>query len=59
VLASRERWVSDSADDPIVETALQGGAAVVVTGDKRLLDAEVPGVKIVTVAEMIERLAES
>ena len=59
VLAARERWVSDPADDPIVETALQGGAALVVTGDKRLLDVEVPGVMIVTVAEMMERLAGS
>ncbi len=57
VVASRERWVSDPADDPIVETALQGGAALIVTGDKRLLDAEVPGVMIVTVAEMMERLS--
>lgn len=35
VLASRERWVTDPKDDPIVEAALQGGGvAVVVTGDK-------------------------
>jgi putative PIN family toxin of toxin-antitoxin system len=25
---SRERWVTDPKDDPVVETALQGGAAV-------------------------------
>jgi putative PIN family toxin of toxin-antitoxin system len=59
VVASREHWVSDSADDPIVEAALQGGAAVLVTGDKRLLETDVPGLEIVTVAEMMERLAGS
>jgi putative PIN family toxin of toxin-antitoxin system len=57
VLPSRERWVSDPKDDPIVETALQGGATVVVTGDKRLLQTEAPGLQVVTVAEMVGRLA--
>jgi putative PIN family toxin of toxin-antitoxin system len=56
VLPSREHWVSDPKDDPVVEAALQGGAAVIVTGDKRLLQTEVPGLEIVTVAEMVGRL---
>jgi putative PIN family toxin of toxin-antitoxin system len=57
VLASRERWVSDPKDDPMVEAALQGGAVLVVTGDKRLLETAVPGIEIVTVAKMMEQLA--
>lgn len=57
VAHSRGGWVSDPKDDPIVETALQGEAAVIVTGDRRLLDTEVPGLEMITVAEMAERLA--
>ncbi len=52
----RASWVTDPKDDPIVETALQGGASVLVTGDRRLLQAEVPGIQVLTVAEMVERL---
>ena len=59
VLSARDRWVSDPDDDPIVETALQADAAIVVTGDRRLLEAEVPGLEIVTVAEMLERMTRS
>jgi putative PIN family toxin of toxin-antitoxin system len=56
VLVARRRWTADPNDDPIVETALQAGATIVVTGDKRLLEAEVPGLSVVTVAEMVDRL---
>ncbi|MFH0916304.1 MAG: putative toxin-antitoxin system toxin component, PIN family [bacterium] len=54
---SRAAWTSDPADDPVVETALHGRAAVIVTGDRRLLQAAVPGVGILTVAETLERIA--
>jgi putative PIN family toxin of toxin-antitoxin system len=53
---SRTSWTSDPADDPIVETALQGGATVIVTGDRRLLEAAVPGGGVLTVAEGLERI---
>ena len=33
---SRGAWVSEPADDPIVETALEGHAGIIVTGDRRL-----------------------
>jgi putative PIN family toxin of toxin-antitoxin system len=52
----RGRWVSDPKDDPIVEAALRGEATVIVTGDRRLLQAEVPGLRVITVAEMVTRL---
>ena len=54
---SQAVWTSDPADDPIVETALHGQAAVLVTGDRRLLQAAVPGVSILTVAQALERIA--
>ncbi len=56
ILVACERWTADPNDDPIVETALQAGATTIVTGDRRLLEAVVPGLKVVTVAEMVERL---
>ena len=40
----RESWAVDPADNPIIETALQGGAPLIVTGDKRLLETRVAGV---------------
>lgn len=49
-------WVSDPADDPVVETALQGRAAIIVTDDRRLLQAAVPGIQILTVAEVLDRI---
>lgn len=52
----RGSWVSDPKDDPVVETALQGGATVIVTGDRRLLQAVVPGVHMLTVADIVARI---
>jgi predicted nucleic acid-binding protein len=54
---SRTAWTSDPADDPIAETALQGHAAVIVTGDRALLQSAVPGVVVLTVAEALRRIA--
>jgi predicted nucleic acid-binding protein len=49
--------VTDAEDDPIVETALAGRATLIVTGDRQLLQARVCGIEILTVAEMLTRLA--
>jgi putative PIN family toxin of toxin-antitoxin system len=54
LLPANRRWVIDPQDDLIVETALQGGASMICTGDRRLLEANVPGVRILTVAEVLE-----
>ena len=53
---SQTAWVSDPADDPVVEIALQGRATIIVTGDRRLLQAAVPGVDILTVAEALDKI---
>ncbi len=53
---STKRWWTDPADDPVIETALVGGAPYLVTGDKELLRVELPGLEVVTVAEMLEVL---
>jgi len=57
VQSTEATWASDPKDNPIVETALQGDAAVIVTGDRRLLQAEVPGIRLLTVAEMLGRIS--
>lgn len=46
-------WVDDASDEPIVETALLAGATHVVTGDRALLRARNPGVRVVTVAVLL------
>ena len=48
----------DPSDDPIVETALASRATSIVTGDQALLQASVPGVRMVRVAELLPMLAE-
>jgi len=47
-------WVDDTSDDPIIETALRAGATHLVTGDQALLRADVPGLRVVTVASLLE-----
>lgn len=54
--ASTRRWTDDPGDDPVVETALQGGCGLIVTGDRHLLQATVPGLEVITVAEMVARV---
>jgi putative PIN family toxin of toxin-antitoxin system len=54
---SQTTWESDPADDPVAETALQGHATIIVTGDRRLLQAAVPGISIVIAAEMLESVS--
>ena len=46
VEAATHRWVGGPKDDPVVETALQAGATIIVTRDRRLLAGVVPGVRI-------------
>ncbi len=57
-LQGRGGWVhADPNDDPIVETAIVGGASVIVSGDHHLLDLEsVEGVSIVTARRFVEDL---
>jgi uncharacterized protein len=52
-------WVTDPGDDPIVEAALVAGATHIVTGDRALLRATVPGLQIVSVAELLDALGGS
>ena len=58
-------WREDAADDAIIETALRGDAAYVVTGDRRLLGVRIGGPPCVVVvtagefAELVEGRAQS
>ena len=51
-----KEWTADPGDDPVIETALAGGAGVVVTGDRHLLRSSVPGLRMLTVAQMLHEL---
>ena len=44
-------WVADTDDDPVVEAALTGGATHLVTGDARIHEVAVEGLRVVTPAE--------
>ena len=46
-------WVADCDDDPVVEAALMGRATHLVTGDARLLEVVVEGIRMVTPAEAL------
>ena len=52
-------WVSqDPDDDKFIETALVGGAAIIVSGDHHLLAlGKVQGIEIVTARQFLDRLA--
>ena len=52
-------WVSqDPDDDKFIETALVGGATIVVSGDRHLLALDkVQGVEILTARQFLDRLA--
>ena len=52
-------WVPDGPDDDkFIETALVGGAAIIVSGDRHLLAVgKVQGVEILTARQFLERLA--
>lgn len=43
-------WVTDKADDPVVEAALMGRATHLVTGDARIHKVAMEGVRVVTPA---------
>lgn len=55
----RASWSNDPKDDLIVETALVGQAGSIVTGDRHLLQAQVPGIEILTVAAALARLTRT
>ncbi|MDZ4064572.1 MAG: putative toxin-antitoxin system toxin component, PIN family [Coriobacteriia bacterium] len=44
-------WCGDMGDNPVIETAVQGGASHLVTGDRRLLTARVETVEFITPAD--------
>jgi len=46
-------WVVDKDDDPVVEAALMGRATHLVTGDARIHEVAVDGVRVVTPAEAL------
>ena len=49
-------WVSDIDDDPVVEAALLGRATHLVTGDARILEVLVEGIRMVTPAQAAREL---
>jgi len=49
-------WCGDTADNPVVETAIQGKADVLVTGDKRLLATGGLPIRVVTAAAFLAEL---
>lgn len=58
VLEASASWCDDPADDAVIETALDGRADYLVTGDARLLTTDVPGVRLLTVAEFLRVLGD-
>jgi len=57
VFDSSTRWCSDRADDAVIETAMQGRASFIVTGDRHLLRCEVGALEFVTPAQFAQILA--
>jgi putative PIN family toxin of toxin-antitoxin system len=55
----RSGWVpQDPDDDKLIDTALSGGAAIIVSGDRHLLTLGiVEGIEIVTPRQFLDRLA--
>lgn len=49
-------WCGDAADNPVVETAIQGRADVLVTGDRRLLGTSGLPIRAVTAAAFLAEL---
>jgi len=51
--------ISDPKDDMVIETAIDGEASIIVTGDSHLLALnEYRGIRIITVEEMLAYLSE-
>ena len=59
LIEGKAGWVpGDPDDDKIIETALVGGAAIIVSGDYHLLAlGKVQGIEIVTARQFLDRLA--
>ena len=53
LMADSGSWVVDKDDDPVVEAALMGRATHLVTGDARIHEVAVDGVRVVTPAEAL------
>jgi uncharacterized protein len=50
----------DPKDNIIIETAYDGNADIIVSGDRHLLELKTfKGIKIMTIEEMLESLKES
>lgn len=47
VFAASRLWCEDASDNPVIETAVRGGASHLVTGDRRLLMVRVESLEIV------------
>jgi predicted nucleic acid-binding protein len=58
-IAGKSGWVSEDADDDkFIETAIVGGAAIIVSGDHHLLGlGSVQGIEILTARQFLDRLA--
>jgi len=58
-LEGKTGWVlQDPDDDKFVETALVGGATIIVSGDRHLLAlGKVEGIEILTARQFLDRLA--
>ena len=59
LIKGKAGWVpGDPDDDKIIETALVGGAAIIVSGDHHLPTlGKVQGIEIVTARQFLDRLA--
>lgn len=56
VFETASMWCGDTADNPVVETAIQGKADVLVTGDRQLLATGDLPIRVVTVAAFLAEL---
>jgi putative PIN family toxin of toxin-antitoxin system len=58
-IEGKSGWVAeDPDDDKFIETALAGGATIIVSGDRHLLSlGKVQGIEILTARQFLDRLA--
>ncbi|MDI6688944.1 MAG: putative toxin-antitoxin system toxin component, PIN family [Actinomycetota bacterium] len=58
VVDSKGSWAKDASDNPIIETAREGKAEMLVTGDVRLQKADGVGLKILSPKTFLETLSK-
>jgi putative PIN family toxin of toxin-antitoxin system len=59
-IEAKSGWVPDPDDDKFIETALAGGASIIVSGDRHLLSlGNVEGIEILTARQFLDRLGVS